>query len=71
MSARNGEQYLVAMLGQNTNWVRNVRAAEGRVVLRHGKREAVLLEETNPTLLTRRRPRVARARLAHRVWERA
>ncbi len=40
-----GERYLVAMLGENTNWVRNVRAAGGRAVLRHGRREAICLEE--------------------------
>jgi deazaflavin-dependent oxidoreductase (nitroreductase family) len=40
-----GERYVVAMLGQNTNWVRNVRAAAGRVVLRHRGRKAVRLEE--------------------------
>jgi hypothetical protein len=43
-----GERYLVAMLGQHANWVRNVRAAGGRVVLRHGRREAVCLEEVDP-----------------------
>jgi len=40
-----GDRYLVAMLGKDANWVRNVRAADGRVVLRHGRREAVRLEE--------------------------
>jgi hypothetical protein len=40
-----GERYLVAMLGRDANWVRNVRAAGGRAVLRHGRREAVRLEE--------------------------
>ncbi|MGW2516393.1 nitroreductase/quinone reductase family protein [Streptomyces sp. NPDC001617] len=40
-----GERYLVAMLGRDANWVRNVRAAGGRVILRHGRREAVRLEE--------------------------
>ncbi len=40
-----GERYLVSMLGEGTNWVRNVRAAGGNVVLRHGRREAVRLEE--------------------------
>lgn len=40
-----GGRYLVSMLGENTNWVRNVRAAGGRAVLRHGRREPVLLEE--------------------------
>lgn len=43
-----GERYLVAMLGEEANWVRNVRAAEGRVVLRHGRRQAVRLEEVDP-----------------------
>jgi deazaflavin-dependent oxidoreductase (nitroreductase family) len=40
-----GERYLVAMLGQEANWVRNVRAAGGHAVLRHGRAEAVLLED--------------------------
>ena len=31
-----GHWYLVSMLGNDCNWVRNVRAAGGRVVLRHG-----------------------------------
>jgi deazaflavin-dependent oxidoreductase (nitroreductase family) len=43
-----GERYLVAMLGKNTGWVRNVRAAGGRAVLRHGRREEVRLEEVPP-----------------------
>src|SRR3712207_1524020 len=33
------------MLGEGTNWVRNVRAAGGDAVLRHGRREEVRLEE--------------------------
>lgn len=40
-----GERYLVAMLGGRANWVANVRAAGGRAVLRHGRREAVRLVE--------------------------
>ena len=39
------ERYLVSMLGVNAEWVRNVRAANGIVVLRHGQREHVRLEE--------------------------
>jgi deazaflavin-dependent oxidoreductase (nitroreductase family) len=39
-----GERYLVAMLGQRTNWVRNLRA-DGRAVLRHGRREDVTVVE--------------------------
>ena len=41
----NGERYLVSMLGCDVVWVRNVRAANGRVVLRHGRTERVRLEE--------------------------
>jgi hypothetical protein len=42
-----GERYHVAMLGQEANWVKNVRAGGGRAVLRHGRREAVRLEEVD------------------------
>jgi hypothetical protein len=41
----NGERYLVSMLGEGTNWVQNVRAADGKAKLIHGIREHVLLEE--------------------------
>ena len=40
-----GERYLVSMLGTEAGWVRNVKAADGRVTLRHGRREEVCLEE--------------------------
>ncbi|HUY49842.1 MAG TPA: nitroreductase/quinone reductase family protein [Streptosporangiaceae bacterium] len=43
-----GERYLVSMLGKNANWVHNLKAADGRAVLRHGRREAVRLEEVDP-----------------------
>jgi deazaflavin-dependent oxidoreductase (nitroreductase family) len=42
-----GERYLVSMLGQDSNWVRNVRAAGGHAVLRHGRREQVRLSEVD------------------------
>ena len=41
----NGERYLVSMLGENVQWVRNVRAAGGRVVFHKHGREEVHLEE--------------------------
>jgi hypothetical protein len=41
------ERYLVAMLGEGAGWVANVRAAGGRAMLRHGRREPVLLEEVS------------------------
>ena len=43
-----GERYLVAMLGERAGWVANVRAAGGRAVLRHGRREKVRLVEVAP-----------------------
>jgi hypothetical protein len=45
MTVMNGERYLVSMLGENTNWVRKVKAAGGRARLRHGVSEPVLLVE--------------------------
>jgi hypothetical protein len=36
------------MLGEETNWVRNVKAAGGDVALIHGRREEVHLEEVAP-----------------------
>ncbi len=48
-----GERYLVAMLGEGTNWVANVRAAGGLAVLRHRRREAVRLEEVDPRVCAR------------------
>jgi hypothetical protein len=45
MVAVEGERYLVSMLGNDVAWVRNVRAASGRCVLRHGRTEDVRLEE--------------------------
>src|SRR5574341_1299646 len=40
-----GQRYLAAMLGENVQWVRNVRAADGKAVLRSGGLEEVRLEE--------------------------
>jgi hypothetical protein len=45
MAVVRDERYLVSMLGEGTNWVRNVRAAGGNATLRHGRRESVRLEE--------------------------
>jgi hypothetical protein len=52
-----GERYLVSMLGDGASGVRNVRADGSRAVLRHGRREPVLLEEVpvedRPAILRR------------------
>jgi deazaflavin-dependent oxidoreductase (nitroreductase family) len=43
-----GELYLVSMLGNDANWVHNVRAAGGRAVLRRGRPQEVRLAEVEP-----------------------
>jgi len=43
-----GERYVVSMLGERSPWVRNVRAADGRAFLRHGRRQEVRLVEVPP-----------------------
>jgi len=40
-----GQRYLVSMLGEDVQWVHNVRAAGGSAVLHSGTREGVQLEE--------------------------
>lgn len=40
-----GSRYLVSMLGERANWVRNVRAAGGEATLRQGDTRAVRLVE--------------------------
>ena len=59
MALIDGERYLVSMLGAEVDWVRNVKAAGGNVVLRHGRREEVRLEE----ILPNQRARVLKAYL--------
>jgi len=63
-----GERYLVAMFGQKAGWVRNVEAAGGSAILRHGRREEVRLEdvpcEDRPPIL-RRYLECARGARAH------
>ena len=45
MAVVDGQRYLVSMLGAEVAWVRNLRAADGRALLRHGRTERVRLEE--------------------------
>jgi hypothetical protein len=52
-----GERYLVCMLGPDANWVRNIRAADGDAVLRHGRAERVRLVDVP---VAQRPPIVAR-----------
>ena len=45
MAVVDGQRYLVSMLGADVAWVRNLRAADGHALLRHGRTERVRLEE--------------------------
>ncbi|HNB54336.1 MAG TPA: nitroreductase/quinone reductase family protein [Anaerolineales bacterium] len=47
MTTMNEERYLVSMLGEEANWVQNVRAAGGQARLVHGKSEQVHLTEVD------------------------
>ncbi len=40
-----GQPYLVSMLGDTAEWIRNARAHGGRATIHHGRRTAVRLEE--------------------------
>jgi deazaflavin-dependent oxidoreductase (nitroreductase family) len=43
-----GRRYLVSMLGEHAQWVRNVRAAGGRAILHRRGREHLQLVEVEP-----------------------
>ena len=47
MLARGEERYFVSMLGEQANWVQNLRATGGKATLRHGRVEQVLLEDVS------------------------
>ncbi len=61
MTIVNGERYLVSMLGADVNWVRNVKAAEGKARLLHGVSEQVILEEVD----VKQRAPILKAYLKH------
>ncbi len=42
-----GQRYIVSMLGNQAQWVKNVRAADGKAMIRNGKRYPVRLEEVS------------------------
>jgi hypothetical protein len=62
-----GQRYVVSMLGENSQWVQNVRAAGGEAALRSGQRELVRLEE----LPTEQRAPIIKAYLQHATGARA
>jgi hypothetical protein len=41
----NGQRYLVSMLGEGSEWVRNVRAADGKAFIKRGQPHPVMLTE--------------------------
>ena len=43
-----GQRYLVSMLGPESDWVKNVEAAQGNAVIRQGRRQAVHLVSVPP-----------------------
>lgn len=43
-----GHRYLVSMLGDGSEWVRNVRAAGGEAFIKHGRVRPVMLTEIPP-----------------------
>ncbi len=42
---QDGRWYFVSMLGERAEWVKNVRAAQGRAIIRHRARQRVILDE--------------------------
>ena len=47
MATADGNSYLVSMLGEDCNWVKNVRAANGDVIIRHRHARACHLQEVD------------------------
>jgi len=47
MTMMNGERYLVSMLGEEVNWVQNIKVTGGKATLVHGNTEQVLLTEVD------------------------
>jgi deazaflavin-dependent oxidoreductase (nitroreductase family) len=45
MATVDGQRYLVSMLGEEANWVQNIKASGGKATLRHGVSEQVVLKE--------------------------
>ncbi len=47
-ATHNGQRYLVSMLGDGSEWVRNVRAASGEAFIKRGRSRPVRLTEVPP-----------------------
>ena len=58
--------YLVSMFGDDANWVRNLRAADGRAMIVHGRRRRVRLAEVP----VRERPPILKRYLLYAIGAR-
>lgn len=50
LTVLDGQRYLVSMLGEDVNWIRNVRAAGDKATLVHGLREEIMLVPVEASL---------------------
>jgi hypothetical protein len=48
VATHQGQRYLVSMLGDGSEWVRNIRAAGGEAFIKRGRSRAVILTEIPP-----------------------
>jgi len=48
VASHQGQRYLVSMLGDDSEWVRNVRAAGGEAFIKRGRSRQVILTEIPP-----------------------
>jgi F420H(2)-dependent quinone reductase len=47
-ASHEGSRYVVSMLGDNSEWVKNVRAAGGKAFIKRGRLRPVMLKEIPP-----------------------
>lgn len=47
-TSHEGSRYVVSMLGDNSEWVKNVRAGDGKAFIKRGRARRVVLQEIPP-----------------------
>lgn len=47
-ASHEGNRYVVSMLGENSEWVKNVRTADGKAFIKRGRLRPVMLTEIPP-----------------------
>ncbi|MEX1195803.1 MAG: nitroreductase/quinone reductase family protein [Dehalococcoidia bacterium] len=45
LAGHHGQKYAVSVVGERSDWIQNVRAANGHAVIHHGRRRKVMLSE--------------------------